>query len=298
MWVVLFYLIYSTLHDIQAPSYVKDWKQMLVFVPLFKLIGIYLLSAYRRNWPALQPIDRYLILSTLSYSLSSSLTYLTFNYYNISALEYSILTKSKIFWCILFSNPSPLRLSISMFSFAGLLYNNYPMVKIMLSFKSIFSALGSVFSAKYILFGEEADFQHVLNRIYTFTLASIAWSFLKTFGMYMSFKSVHFVFDGTIFFCILDAINSLLIAFVLSTQGPVIRESLNSFKDLIFMLSEKRFSFTLFLVNVISSYFLVGIKNIKHSRKLEQIDEEKIEHTDEETPDEEIVYTRNSDERE
>ena len=66
------------------------------------------------------------------------------------------------------------------------------------------------------------------------------------------------------------------------------------------MLSEKRFSFTLFLVNVISSYFLVGIKNIKHSifRKLEQIDEEKIEHTDEETPDEEIVYTHNSDEHE
>ena len=174
------------------------------------------------------------------------------------------------------------------------------MVKIMLSFKSIFSALGSVFSAKYILFGEEADFQHVLNRIYTFTLASIAWSFLKTFGMHMSFRSVHFVFDGTIFFCILNAINSLLIAFVLSTQGPVIRESLNAFKDLIFMLSEKRFSFTLFLVNVISSYFLVGIKKIKHSifRKLEQIDEEKIEHTDEETPDEEIVYTHNSDEHE
>ena len=87
---------------------------------------------------------------------------------------------------------------------------------------------------------------------------------------------------------------------MLSTQGPVIRESLNAFKDLIFMLSEKRFSFTLFLVNVISSYFLVGIKKIKHSifRKLEQIDEEKIEHTDEETPDEEIVYTHNSDEHE
>jgi hypothetical protein len=276
MWVVLFYLLYSTLHDTYAPKYVNNWKQMLIFVPIFKLIGIYLLSLRQRKWPNFEPVDRNLFFSTMFYCISSLMTYFTFHFYEISAFDYSIMTKPKIFWCILFVNPSPLRLFISMFTFVGIFNDNYSMVKIILTLKCIFSAIGSVFSAKYVLFGEEADFQKLLNRTYTFTIVSTVWSF-TTFVlsdiMHISDKKFHFTFDVSFIFCIFGAINSLLIAFILSKNGPVIRESLNSLKDIIFMLTARKYPLSLLFINMLSAYFLL---NVNANEQIETIEHKTV----------------------
>jgi len=268
MWFISGYLLYSTLYDIYAPTHVKNWKQTLIFVPIFKLIGIFILNLREKQWCKIQPIDRNLICSTFFYSASTMMTYLTFHFYNISALDYSILTKPKIFWCVLLANPTPLSLFVSAFTFAGLFRSNNNMVKLILTLKCAFSAAGSFFSAKYVLFGKkEADSQQILNRVYTFTLASAAWSLITTVGT----QSPSFKFNG-LEFCIFNAINSLLVAFILSKRGPVVREGLSSLKDIIFMLSARRYSPLLLSINLFSAYFLNYVKT-NGETKVETVEE-------------------------
>ena len=254
----LIYIIISTLHDQLAQHLVKSryTMQLRPFMKLAIVTAAFLV--YTKQLPKLQKINKHLIMSTIFYYISDNIKYAIFAKQSITPLQFALSNNSKLFWCVIFSQKGGVRdiLVASLTFISFVIINNYTM-RVLIMIQTIFSALGSYHSAKYVLFGSKYDFTKRVHRIFTFTSMSVVWSVVSTLSVLMVYgiRQIDFTLDSTLVFCFLSALNSIMSAITLSTCGPVMREGLKNIKNSTLSMFETGHAYLMILMVMISCFF-------------------------------------------
>lgn len=229
------YLLISSAHTYCSWIYKSRPDIQLLLQSAFKIIAVGCICKMNTgSWPRVVLRDKHLWIASLLYSGSSLCTFELWNRDHVSPFTYSMGTKPVLFTTDiiqhtrLFENRWAVGPSIlSMLGFIFVSPNLLPLFTL----KCLLSSAGSFVSSLGLGFGQNTDFRSRCSKIVSFSLISMA------LPLFLSrFVSNEPVVPFEYAYALLGASNGLVIAFLLSYNGALIKVGVASAKDILFLL--------------------------------------------------------------